>query len=401
MTFLEKAAKNHPDLNLPPPQIMLCRWFAQTRQEYAARQALDKAVTQYPTDPEAYIVLGNLAMEQRRVTEAELLFNKAAELLKTFPADKQPKRRDALEPAVPSGLAGVAESRAASMPSEDNSAEWAIAEKHLKNLLSMSPKDTLAMQRLARAMFWQKRAGECLKMLRKAYEEDSQKEKKERRNVLTPEAALGGYYEEYGDHKDAAKWMNKALQNYPHDLRTLLVVAKWELDTGAKDEALRDASAACEIDKDSPDAIGLRALAALAQKDYKTAERDFSDILSRYPNNFLAKNFLALALCDQQDPDKLRRAFEYARDNYDRNNQNSDALSTLGWVLYKQGQKAQAEQALTQAVQNGNLNLDTLYYLAQVLNQRNKREEARNILLAGAEGREVLRPQGRREEAVR
>ena len=105
--LLEKAAKAHSEL--PPPPAVMADWFARVNQPAAMRQSLEQAVKNYAADPQAYIMLGNLALSEGRLTDAELEFAKAQELLNTF--TKSAERKKLLEPATIIGLAGVAEAR--------------------------------------------------------------------------------------------------------------------------------------------------------------------------------------------------------------------------------------------------------------------------------------------------
>ena len=59
-----------------------------------ARMMLERAVINAPSDPEAYVLLGNIALQERRVTEAEMCFNKSKELLASFSI---PDRKKILE----------------------------------------------------------------------------------------------------------------------------------------------------------------------------------------------------------------------------------------------------------------------------------------------------------------
>lgn len=361
---LEAAVKKHPEL--PPAQIIMFQLFGQSNQAALARMALERAVLADPNDPEAYVILGDIALQERRVTEADLMFSKAKELVKSL---TNTQRKEILEPRIISGLAAVAEARE----------KWALAQSNLEALLKISPKDAVAMQRLARAMFQQKNTSGALDKLREAARVDP-------KNVLTPEAALGGFYEGFGDRKNATTWMTQALKTAPEDLRTRLVVARWALETGQIEEARTQAEKALKLDPKSLDAKLLLGVIALHQKNFKEAEKQFQDAHLQSPSLFAATNNLALALAEQTDeskkPDlaKLRRAVEYANANYQQNPRNAEAASTLGWVLFKAGDLDRAEQALRLAASSGNLSPDTAYYLAQVFYVRGHKEEAKALL---------------------
>ena len=67
------------------------------------RGALEQAVIESPADPEAYVLMGDLALNERRFTEAQLLYQKASELMAEF--NKSVKRKEVLQPRILRGLA--------------------------------------------------------------------------------------------------------------------------------------------------------------------------------------------------------------------------------------------------------------------------------------------------------
>ena len=260
-----------------------------------------------PRNPQAYVILGSLAQENRRFTEADLLFAKANDLLATSTVNA--KRKQAMEPQALSGLAWVAEAR------ED----WPTSQKFLESLLKVlndlpaadgddakknrTAQTADAMGRLARVLFQQTKAGEAYKMLKKAKDADP-------KDVLTPEATLAQLYEAMGgenNHKEAAKWMKFALKNAPGDLRTRLAVALLALNTGDVQMAKENAEKALEIDHNSLDAKGACGC-GLVPKGLPRRRRLLRDALMQKPSAWMAKNNLALALCEQSDEQKkLRR----------------------------------------------------------------------------------------------
>ena len=123
--------------------------LSQLNQPNAARLQLEEAINTNPSDPEPYIILGNIALQERRVAEATMDFEKAKQLLATY---TNAKRKGAMEQQILSGIAQVAEAR------ED----WKEAESRLRDLLKLAPEDLVAHQRLARSLFWQGKADGCL-----------------------------------------------------------------------------------------------------------------------------------------------------------------------------------------------------------------------------------------------
>ncbi|MEN6406340.1 MAG: tetratricopeptide repeat protein [Thermoguttaceae bacterium] len=356
---LKEAVKKNPDL--PPPHVILAQLFAQVNSAQDVRTALEEAVTESPNDPEAYVLMGDIALRDRRVTEATMLYEKAASLMSSFTSSA--KRKDVLQPRVLSGLASVDEARE----------KWAAAQKQLEAWLKIDPKSSQAKQRLARCLFQQKDAAGALEKLRDAAKADS--------NMLTPEAILAQLYEQAGDHENAKSWMAKALIAAPKDHNTHLVAGRWAFETLQLDEAKKQAAEALQCDPKSLEAKVLSGLVALFQKDYPAAERYFEAAHLQSPRVFGPSNNLAMALIEQKDEAKKRRALEYAENNVQQYPRSADAASTYGWVLYKLGRLDDAEKALNAAVSSGSLNNpDTAYYLARVAVERGRDSQAKQLL---------------------
>ncbi len=127
----------------------------------------------------------------------------------------------------------------------------------------------------------------------------------------------------------------------------------------------------------------LRGNVASWQKDWAEAEHYFEKVILDSPNDFVARNNMALALCEQDDAVKKQRALDYALGNYNANKNNPDALSTLGWVYFRLGKFDQARLAIEGAVKatNGNIsNADTATYLAYILYHIGQKYQAKEIL---------------------
>jgi len=355
--LLEAACKKRP--SLPPPRLMLAQWLAQAKQAAAVRNQLELAVTEMPDDPEAYVILGDLAVQGYRWTEADLVFQKAQQLVAKFQGDS--RRKEILERRALQGLAVVAQNRQ----------DWPTSQKYWEQLLRIDAKNTVALQQLAWVLFQQKKPTEALEKLKVAREANE--------NFLTPEAILAQFYQRNGDTKGATKWMIAALTAAPKDLQTRLVAAEWSLQTEQFQQALEQADAAIQLDATSLDAHFLRGVVALYMKDYPKASECFQKVLDKSPSNFPASNNMALALAEQDDTAK-KKALEYAEMNARQFPNQADAFSTLGWVYYKLGRLEEAEGALRKAITGGQMSADTAYYIACVSVARDRKDEARQLL---------------------
>ena len=208
---------------------------------------------------------------------------------------------------------------------------------------SLPPRSSLTrnsalMQRLARALFQQKKPQEALDTLKQAASVDSE--------MVTPEAVLGRMYDQAGDAANAKKWMEAALKASPKDFKTHMIVGQWDLEMGDVQAAKAEAAAALQIDPKAVDAQILRGVIALFEKDYSAAEAYFEQAHTQAPRNFAASNNLALALIEQNDDAKKKRALDYAVNNVQQFPRLSEAYSTYGWIQFKLGKIDEAEKAL-------------------------------------------------------
>lgn len=384
---LEGVSRKYPEL--PSAHVLMYNFLAlpQVNQPNAARFQLEEAIRTTPSDPEPWVLLGNIALQERRIAEATSDFDKAKALLATY---TNAERKSAIEQQMLSGVAQVSEAR------ED----WKEAESRMRELLKLAPEDLVAHQRLARSLFWQTKAKEAYDILKaaKKIDRDNAKKNGTREVFLTPEAIMAQYYQQFeGDKSQSPEtWFRAALKANPDDLTTRQVVAIWALQKGKIDLVKEQAEAALRIEAAdaalAPDKrkytgsnVGrmLRGLVALWEKDWSEAENYFQKVILESPNDFGARNNLALALVEQEDPQKKQRALAYAEANYRENNKSPDALSTLGWVYFRRNEFDQAGLALEQALKatNGQLtNPDTATYVAHILYHQDRKYQAKQIL---------------------
>jgi tetratricopeptide (TPR) repeat protein len=352
LASLKAAVKKNRDL--APAQVLMANLYAQVNRPVDARTSLERAVLEEPADPEAYVILATVAIQDHRVTEADLLLTYAKSLLDQF--EKSPVRKKALLTATDSGLAAVAEARG----------DWATAKKYLENWLSLDKNSAVAHQRLAGALFQQKDFAKALEELKAAKDLDPK--------VLTPQATLALLYEATGDHDRATQWMDTALKDAPKDFATQMAAAQWAAQTSQFDVARKYADAALALKPDALEAKLVLGVIDLLLKDYAAAESQFEAALVQSPSSFAASNNLALALCEESDMAKQRKALEYAEMNVRQYPKQAEAFSTLGWVYYKTGHLNEAWQALQTALSAGQLSPDTAYYTAKVLVASDKPE---------------------------
>ena len=359
--LLETAKQKDPAL--PPVDLTLAKLYFLSNNAAAGRAALEKTAMEIPGDPEASLILAEQATREGRFIEAESLYDKAISLIDKF--SENPKRKRNFQIASRAGRAAVYERRK----------DWTAAESDLNELLKVDPENAGANYRLGRALFMQKK-------FQPGYEKFGVAQKKDKNKTLpSPDVSAALMYDQLAqtvDPKDQASMKEKAQQFFKRattanktDPATLTAYGQWLIKNGSIDEA--DAALA-EARKANPEVLNLLVLSGIAarmKKQLEPAEDHFMEALRISPANTDTLNQLALLLIDQADPTKRQRALEFAGISSRLNNESADAQVTLAWVLFQLTRTAEAEQALRNGIQLGNLSPDSRFLVAKMLADRN------------------------------
>ncbi len=360
--LLERVKSN--DAKLPPPGVMMATLWLSVNQLQPARAELEDTVVKFAADPEPYLMLGDLAFQDRRITDADTLFNRAVELTKAY--NDNPKRKRDFEIRGHAGTAAVAESRK----------QWTKAEEQLRAWIALDPDSASARQRLGIVLYQLSKPQEALEQFREAKKLDDK--------AVQPELAMARLYDEAKKRETAKKLIEAAIKEAPKDPAVLLAAAQWYLGQGDTETAKIKADDALKLDPKSIDAKIVRGAVARMARDYKTAEQLFGEAHTQSPGNFPAGNSLALVLIESDSKDARQRALEMAEVNVALHQKNSpqqvNALTTLAWVYYKLGRREDAEQILTQITQNNLLTTDGAYYVSRLLSDRGDTQRAQKIL---------------------
>ena len=365
--LLEVASSNHPEL--PPAGVMLAQMFFAAKQTAAARASLEEEVKEAPGDPEPYAIFGQLALSERRVTDAEQLFAAANRLAASY--TQNAKRKQGLQARALSGMASVAEARA----------DWPAAEKQLRELVKATPDDVNAQTRLARALFKQgtSREKEAYNALTAVFKANPA--------VTRPEITMALWYFQEKRSEDLQRQLiDRAATRAADDLKTQLAAAQWALDTGNVAMAKKHAQNAATIDKNSVQAQLQLGMIARFERDLDAAEAALQRAHVLSPSDFRAVNNLALTLIEQPDEQKRRQALAYATINSrvysDLNQQNGrEAIVSLAWVYFRLGKEVEADAALQKLIQiRAAVTAESAYFAAKIFQARGKPQAALQIL---------------------
>jgi tetratricopeptide (TPR) repeat protein len=360
--ILERSRNNND--KLPPPGVMMAMLWLNVNQLMPARAELEQTTVKFPADPEPYLMLADLAFQDRRVTDSAVLFDRATQLTAAF--EENPKRKRDFDIRCNAGTAAVAEARR----------QWETAQKHLTAWIALDPDNAGAHFRLGNVLFRLGKEQEALAQFQEARKLDAK--------ALQPELAIARLYDEDRKKDVAQKWIESALKAAPQDPAVMLAAAQWYLGQSDLKTAQAIADKVLAADPKSLDGKIVRGVVARVARDYPAAEKFFNDAYVQSPSNFAASNSLALVLIESDEKEPQQRAVELAESNVQRFRENSpqqvNALTTLACVYYKLGRREDAEKILDQIARNNALTSDGAYYVAKLLADRGEKDRAKKIL---------------------
>jgi tetratricopeptide (TPR) repeat protein len=349
---LTLARKAHPEL--PPPHALFAKLAFLSNQGPLIRPALESAIGEDPEHPEIFILFGNLALAEGRLTDASVHFEKARGLSagKQWTADQR-NRFDCLSLQ---GDAVVAESRG----------DWKAARAALAGWLKHEPGNAAARQRLGKSLFHVHEHDAAYAELEQAAKADGALE--------PPPITMAWLLTRGGNLKKAEEWINYANKTAPESLAVQMGSAAWLLEQGRGDEAATHAESAAKLDPKSIAVKRLMGLSARQRKDFGQAEQLFEGLAHDAPADAWIRNQLALALVRQTDETKRRRALALAELSVRQNPKAADSLATLGTVYFRLNRLDDAEKLLAAVFQNGQSQSDDVLSLARVLAARGKKD---------------------------
>src|SRR5262249_36414296 len=122
-------------------------------------------------------------------------------------------------------------------------------------------------------------------------------------------------------------------------------------------------------------------------KNYADAEKIFEELHRDHPNEMVYAWNLALVLAESLDKEKLRRAAELAEAEVRKNQQQAEGFAVLAWCNLKAGRLDDAEKALAPFAKVAVPSRDAAYFIARVLYEKGKFEDAQKVLKAAEQMR--------------
>lgn len=362
---LQKAAKANPAL--APPRVRLAEMFMQSGRPVDARAYLEQAAVEDPIHPAMLLMNANFAFAEGRVTDT--ILSCQAVLRASTAARWTDDQRKRFIREARMGLAAGFEARR----------DWVVVKEQLAAVLNDDPKNAIARQKTGVALFWLDNPEQALAELQKAFDDDP--------TLDLPELRMAQLWTAKDDSSKTEDWLKKAVAAHPKDARGHRAYASWLLDNGRPESAQLYVESSSKIDPTNRETTGLKGLLARYRKEHAVAEQVFEGLVKDYPNDTYAAWNLALSLAESSDATKKRRAIDLAEAEAKKNPQVSEGYAVLGWCYYKAGRTDDADKALGQSARGGQVRLDTAYFMARLLADKNRIADAHKIVKDALAGR--------------
>ena len=364
LASLQELAASNPAAT--PPRLILARWFAELQNPKAVRTSLELATEESPNDPEAFLSLAEISLLEGSLTAAELLTLQGRRVLEQYSAN--PTRKQNLTRKALTLQLAYSNARR----------RWPAAQEAILALIQLDGETAELDRALGRVLFQQNQEDKAREMFVRA---DKLTTVDAASTTLPADAFLSQLYAERGDLANAKKYLDAALKASPKSVPTLVLSISTALEENDLETAWSRARQLYANDK-SADVLKIYGKVALFRSDYPQAEAAFQEVVRQNPIDAEAVAGLALALCEQDDAEKRKRAVQYATSNVQKQSNNRDYLATLGWTLYRSGETDAAIKVLQQSVADGQINAAAAYYFAVALNAKGQTEAAKQLLNA-------------------
>lgn len=362
--LFENSYKLNPDSD--PPGVLVALLHSHAGRFAEMRASLEQTAEDYPSDPEAYLQLANVDVQERRLLEAELLLERADSLIETYgqlrPESKA--RATYLKEEALTTRAMLAEKRG----------RYDVAAEFTRKSIELNPKNPQAFWNLG---YLAMKQGDY-DAAEEAYQKASELNKDLWPGWLQTLSAL--------DREDKVSVAKGRVAGYSQKIeecsakeraQLARLYLRWSMveEASAIIKEFDERNEARELDR-----WLLDGLLALYASDYNAAEQAYRKAVLIAPENFEATNGLALALLDQGNREKLVQALQIAARNYRANSDNQEAAATYAWALFLSGRTQEAD-AIFQPMLSSGMALATIaYYLAEIANLRGDKDLSRDLL---------------------
>ncbi len=365
-TLLKAAKEKNTDLS--PPEVLMALLFSNAQHYPDMRIWLEKAIALHPNDPEAYFQLAGIAIQDKRLVEADLLLEKGEIGLNALRKDRTDQKKEKgdrdryLDHEYYTLKGNLARQRG-------NLSE---AELHIQQITKLEPDNDDAFLSLGYLYYEQKKMAEA----RQSFDQARKLNEKRFFGWLLLALLLDRDNQSEEAKKLVDDNFKEGMFGTPTSVPVVRLYMKWDRMEDA-DKMIED------LQKKFPNAVDPWILAgemALHRHQYRPAEDRFRRAVLAEQDNFDANNGLALALGDQRNRAKLKEAREIAYRNWQKYPQSQEARITYAWMLYLSGEHKEAEAFFAPMLESGKISPTIAYYLAEIAHTKGENSLALNFI---------------------
>ena len=170
------------------------------------------------------------------------------------------------------------------------------------------------------------------------------------------------------DFSGAAEILERVVEMEPTFAEAHFNLGLLYSDMGRPEEAVVHIQTARELDPDVFDYTVAMAKAYAEAEEYENAQRLFNEVISREPDNLVAKNNMAVIALRQGDEEEAMR---YVEEILREDNNDVGALNTLGLIYMERQNVSLAKYVLGRALEQDEHHVDALNNLGLVYMQEN------------------------------
>jgi Tfp pilus assembly protein PilF len=335
---------------VPSPGLLLAHMLNTDGKIVLARRELERVVNTLPDDPTAYLMLGELELEQGNIDAAESWIRKSTEAGRRSRIDRH--RELAIVARIRVGYAAIGRQRQ----------NWKSVVRLLKPVVEHDPCNTRAVGELARGLFRDGDAEASYSVLRWHWE-------RKNKSIRRPELSMAVLYEQSGDLSRATHLMKLAVDRSPSHAATQTFVSNWALEHGDLETAQHCAERALIATNSSIDSRMLLARAARFRGEMHLAREMLESVHLQVPDRTSPAIELAIVLAQMEGLEL--RGLRYAKlatktQPSLESKLGREAAIAKTWIEHKLKQPIDRSYALG-VLAAGEVNPESLYFAAEFL----------------------------------
>lgn len=313
MSILERTAASNE--NFPPAEVLMAGLHFSAKNQNGGLQAMQQAAIKKPNHPAVYAAYGRLAAGTNRSVDAKVHFEKLLALLDQVKLDEASVTH--YENVYLEGMSQV------SVKLKD----YEQARNLTGQLLKRDPKNSNALQLLARVDFDEGKLDDAVANLAKFRETNPQ--------ARVPEAVIGTWFARSADKAKKAKantWFSKLPAKYANDATAQLEYAGWALGQENIEGAAAAIAKAEAAGGATPASDNFKGKIAFYQRKYDDAVTIFKVLHEGNPRNPDFANMYVLSMIESSNAENRVLANKLANANMQANPNNRVSLAALGYV---------------------------------------------------------------------